>query len=229
MSTEENMGLKVIITGVTGMVGEGVLTAALKDESIKSILSVSRKSVGFTHPKLKELIVPDFLELKETQQDLQGFDACFYCVGISSNGLDEKTYTKITYDTSVHFAEVVGKLNPKLTFNYMSGAGANSSEKGRMMWTRVKGRTENKLKDMFPGRQYSFRPGLMKPFPNQTHLYGYNKYINILYPVFNLIMTGVSLQNLGDAMIYTAVNGYSKTILEAADINKAAKAYKGEK
>ncbi len=215
------MGLKVIITGVTGMVGEGVLIESLRNESVDSVLVVTRKPLGLDHPKLKELVVSDFLEL-EAKPELRGFDACFYCAGISSNGMSEELYTRITYETTLHFANVVSELNPKIIFNFISGASTDGSEKGKAMWARVKGKTENALRRMFPGRQYSFRPALMKPFPEQRHLYGYNKWIVRLYPVMSLVFPACTIQEIARAMIQTTRHGYKETVLEVQDIKAQA-------
>lgn len=139
------MKYKIILTGATGMVGEGVLLECLAHPQIEEVLSVSRKTSGMSHPKLTEYIVPDFLELAEHNPVFKGYDACFFCAGISSIGMKEEDYTKITYTTTIHFAKVVLSENPEMLFIYVSGTGTDSSEKGRLMWARVKGKTENDL------------------------------------------------------------------------------------
>jgi nucleoside-diphosphate-sugar epimerase len=130
--------MKIIITGTTGMVGEGVLFECLAHPQITEVLSVSRKPSGVTHPKLKEYIVPDFLALQENDEKLKGYDACFFCAGVSSVGMKESEYTRITYNTTLNFAKAVNP-NPQMSFVYVSGSGTDSSEKGKLMWARVKG------------------------------------------------------------------------------------------
>lgn len=184
------------------------------------VLVVSRKPLDMKSEKLEVLIVNDFMTLTGDERRLAGYDACFYCAGISSNGLSEETYTQITYTTTMHFARVLKTLNPNLVFNFVSGASTDSSEKGRTMWARVKGRTENELRELFPSKQYSFRPALMKPFPNQKHIYGYNRYLWILGPLLKPFYGSCTLQEIAQAMIQTVKSGYAKTILEVADIKK---------
>ncbi|SHG86699.1 NAD-dependent epimerase/dehydratase family protein [Flavobacterium defluvii] len=214
--------MKVIVTGATGMVGEGVLIECLENNQVESVLYVGRKPSGKSHPKLTEYLVSDFLSLKNNDTKLSGYDACFYCAGISSVGLDEGQYTYITYDTTIHFAEVVLNQNPNLVFNFISGSHTDSSENGKIMWARVKGKTENALQKMPFKAQYNFRPGLMKPDKTQVHLKGFNKYIKFLYPIMGLFYTGCETREIGRAMIATARFGFSKKILEAIDIKKAA-------
>jgi uncharacterized protein YbjT (DUF2867 family) len=213
--------MKVIVTGATGMVGEGVLIECLDNKQVEQVLYVGRKASGKSHPKLKEYLVSDFLSLKSDSQ-LSGYDACFYCAGISSVGMDEAQYTHITYDTTLHFAKVLLEQNPNLTFSFISGSHTDSSENGKVMWARVKGKTENALKALPFKAQYNFRPGLMKPDKTQTHLKGFNKYITLLYPVMGLFFTGCTVREIGRAMISVTQSGYSTNILEAVDIKKAA-------
>ncbi|KRB57471.1 NAD-dependent epimerase/dehydratase family protein [Flavobacterium sp. Root186] len=214
--------MKVIITGATGMVGEGVLIECLENNQIEAVLYVGRKPSRKSHPKLTEYLVSDFLSLKSDNIKLAGYDACFYCAGISSVGLDEAQYTYITYDTTIHFAEIVLNQNPNIVFNFISGSHTDSSETGKVMWARVKGKTENALQRMSFKAQYNFRPGLMKPDQTQIHLKGFNKYIKFLYPIMGLFYTGCETREIGRAMISTARFGFSKKILEAIDIKKAA-------
>lgn len=214
--------MKVIVTGATGMVGEGVLIECLENKKVESVLYVGRKPSGKLHPKLTEYLVPDFLLLKSDDSKLSGYDACFYCAGISSVGMDEAQYTHITYDTTLHFAKVLVNQNSNLTFNFISGGHTDSSENGKVMWARVKGKTENALQKLPFNGQYNFRPGLMKPDKTQVHLKGFNKYIKFLYPVMGLFFTGVTIREIGLAMISVTQFGFSKKILEAIDIKKAA-------
>jgi len=217
------MGKKVIITGVTGMVGEGVLLECLQNPKVDSVLAVGRKPLDLNHPKLRTFLTPDFLLVDASAGQLEGYDACFYCAGVSSNGISEEQYTRITFDTTVHFANVVLQLNPKLVFNFVSGYQTDSSEAGRVMWARVKGRTENALIKMFPGKSYNFRPALMKPMAGQKHFYGYNRWMHkILYPVLRFVFPSCGIKEIAWAMINTATTGYSKSVLEVNDIKKLA-------
>ncbi|WP_250318105.1 NAD-dependent epimerase/dehydratase family protein [Pedobacter sp. B4-66] len=219
------MEIKVIITGATGMVGEGVLLECLSNPQIKEVLSVSRKAyAGAKHPKLKECIVPDFFNLDSIQDQLIGYDACFYCAGISSNGLNESEYTHITYDTAMNFANKLAELNPQMVFGHISGSHTDSSEKGRIMWARVKGRTENALMKLPFKKVYNFRPAFMKPTEGQINVKGFYKAIASLYPLLRLLMPGrvSTLREVGQAMINSALKGYPKPILEVSDIKVLA-------
>lgn len=213
--------MKVIVTGATGMVGEGVLIECLNNTEVESVLYVGRKPSGKSHPKLTEYLVSDFLSLKSNNSRLAGYDACFYCAGISSVGMNETDYTHITYDTTIHFAKVVLSQNSYLTFNFIFGSHTDSSEKGKVMWARVKGKTENALQKLPFKQQYNFRPGLMKPDKAQIHLKGFNKYIKSLYPIMGLFYTGCKTTEIGRAMIAVTKFGFSKKILEAKDIKNA--------
>lgn len=201
------------------MVGEGVLLECLAHPQVRTVLSVSRKPIGVTHPKLKEYIVSDFLSLKENDETLKGYDACFFCAGVSSVGMKEAEYTGITYDTTLAFANAV---NPKaqMTFAYVSGAGTDSSEKGRIMWARVKGKTENDLIKLPFKQVFAFRPGAMKYTEGQKNVSKMNKFLSWLYPAFKTLFpnTANTLRQLGQAMIYAAQNGYEKKVVEVSDI-----------
>lgn len=216
--------MKVIITGTTGMVGEGVLLECLQHPDVEKILSVSRKPIERSDPKLKEYIIPDFLDLQDDDETVKGYDACFYCAGISSVGIDEDTYRRITYDTTLHFAEVLAKQNPNMTFVYVTGAGTDSSEQGRLMWARIKGKTENDLAKLPFKAVYNFRPAFMKSTPGQKNLPSFYKYVDWLYHVFKVVYPkGVcTLKEVGLAMIKSVTKGYSTTVLEVEDIKKLA-------
>lgn len=211
--------MKVIITGTTGMVGEGVLTECLAHSQITEVLSVSRKQTGITHPKLKEYIVPDFLSLKENDERLKDYDACFFCAGVSSVGMKEPEYTRITYDTTLTFAKAV---NPdcRMSFVYVSGSGTDSTEKSKLMWARVKGKTENDLMKLPFKQVFAFRPGFMKPVDGQKNIPKIYKFISWLYPVLKFVIPNVTstLQQVGQAMIYAVQNGYDKNVVEVKDI-----------
>jgi hypothetical protein len=217
------MGIKVIITGVTGMVGEGVLLECLQNPRVDSVLAVVRKPLDLDHPKLKQFLAPDFLKIDAGAAELKGYDACFYCAGVSSNGMTEENYTRITYDTTIHFAEVIRQLNPGLVFSFVSGYQTDSSEKGTVMWARVKGKTENALLKIFPQKEYNFRPALMKPMQGQKAFYGYNLWMHKrLYPVLRFVFPACSLQEIAWAMMNATTMGYEKQILEVGDIRKLA-------
>jgi len=217
------MGIKVIITGVTGMVGEGVLLECLQNHKVDSVLAVCRKSLDLTHPKLRVWIAPDFLAIDFRAEQLKGYDACFYCAGVSSNGVDEARYTKITYDTTLHFATLTLEANPQIVFNFVSGYQTDSTEKGKVMWARIKGKTENELIKMLPGKEYNFRPALMKPMPGQKQFYGYNKWMHkLLYPILSFVFPACSIQEIAQAMINATISGFEKPVLEVSDINRLA-------
>jgi uncharacterized protein YbjT (DUF2867 family) len=211
--------MKVIITGTTGMVGEGVLLECLAADQITKVLSVSRKSNGIVHPKLKEYIAADFLALKENDDALAGYDACFFCAGVTSIGMKEPEYKKVTYDTALAFAHALSP-KPAMTFAYISGAGTDSSEKGRLIWARVKGRTENDLMKLPFKQVFAFRPGGLQYTKGQKHISSLFKVLSRLYPAFNLLFpNGAStLKQLGQAMLYAAQYGYEKKIVEVRDI-----------
>ena len=215
------MGLKVILTGATGMVGEGVLLECLDNPQVTEVLSVSRRPAGRQHLKLKEYIIPDFLQLSNDDEKLQGYDACFFCAGVSSVGMKEDKYRLMTYDTTLHFARAVLQQNPQMTFIYVSGKSTDSSEQGRLMWARVKGKTENDLMKLGFKKVYNFRPGFMKATPGQLHLLSAYKYFAWMYPLLKTFFPGSAstLQQVGRAMINSVVKGYDKPILEVKDIN----------
>jgi hypothetical protein len=217
------MGINVIVTGVTGMVGEGVLLECLRNPQVDSVLAVSRKPLTLTHAKLKIFVAPDFLQIDAATAPLRGYQACFYCAGVSSNGVTEEDYTRITYDTTLHFATATLQANPAIVFNFVSGQMTDSSERGRVMWARVKGKTENALQRMFDQKEYNFRPGLMQPMPGQQHFQGYNRLTHkILYPLLSLVFPACSIQQIAQAMINATLLGYEKPILEVGDIKKLA-------
>jgi len=214
--------MKVIITGATGMVGEGVLLECLQNKNVSQVLVVGRKSCGMSHPKLKELLVADFMKIENHSEALKGYDACFFCAGISSVGMNEKEYTHITYDTTLHFAKTLAAINPHMIFNYVSGGHTDNSEKGKIMWARVKGKTENDLMRLPFKGQYNFRPGFMKPFKEQKNVKWFFKPIIWIFP-YILPSQSLTMSEVGRAMINTYIKGYPKQILEIEDIRELAK------
>jgi hypothetical protein len=217
--------IKAIITGSTGMVGEGVLLECLNHPEIESILVINRRPCGVIHPKLKEIIHIDFFDLLPIESQLSGYNACFFCAGVSSVGMKEPEYTRITYDLTMNFAQTLSKLNPDMTFCYVSGAGTDSSEKGRMMWARVKGKTENDLMKLQFKNVYAFRPAFMKAVKGQKNLPKFYKYIQFPYPVLHALFPKYfgTLSDVGLAMINCALAGAEKKVLEAKDIAELAK------
>lgn len=213
------MNLKVIITGSTGMVGEGVLLACLDHPNVERILVVNRRPLGRSHPKLQEIIHSDFFNLTPIESYLAGYDACFFCMGVSSVGLKKEVYRHVTYDLTMNFAEAVARQNPNAAFCYVTGAGTDSSEKGRIAWARVKGATENALLLLFQ-RAYMFRPGFMKPTRGQRNVNPYYKYIGWFYPIGRALFPGgfCTIEEVGLAMINAAEKGAPKRILEVKEI-----------
>lgn len=220
------MKIKVIITGATGMVGEGVLLHCLDNPEVEQVLIVNRKHYDRQHPKLKELLVPDFMDLSKVTDQLTGYDACFFCSGVTSVGKKEPEYTHLTYDTTLNFAKTVAELNPNQVFTYVSGSSTDSTEKGSVMWARVKGRTENALFQLPFKKAYAFRPGTMKPVDGQQSLKGTYRWFLWLYPVVNFLApkSTLTLHQVGQAMINAVTKGYDKSILEVEDIRELAKA-----
>ncbi len=209
--------MKLILTGATGMVGEGVLMECLQNNEVTEVLMVNRKPSPLKHSKLRETIASDFTKLDAVEEQLKGYDACFYCAGISSVGLDEEKYSHITYTTTMAFAEKLAALNPNMVFDFVTGAHTDSSEKGKIMWARIKGKTENDLMRLPFKGQYNFRPGFMKPFKEQQNVKTIYKPIIWLFPKI-LPKQSLTLQQVAQAMINTVTKGYEKQVLEIADI-----------
>ena len=219
--------MKVILFGATGMVGAGVLIECLEDPRVQSILVIGRQSVGITNPKLRELIRTDFFDYSDLRRDLAGHDACFFCLGVSVAGLSEPAYRRLTYELTVAAAEAVLAVNPGITFCYVSGEGTDSTERGRTMWARIKGRTENHLLRL-PFKGFMFRPGYIQPMKgvrSKTRLYQtlYDIF-GPLYPVLRRIAARhvTTTESVGRAMLEVAAGGYSRRVLENPDINLLA-------
>jgi uncharacterized protein YbjT (DUF2867 family) len=215
------MAIKIIITGATGFVGEGVLLECLSHPDITDILMVNRKPFNLRHQKLKELIVPDFLQTALYSETLKGYDACFYCAGISSSGMNEEEYSKITYDATIAFAKALGQVNNEMIFCFISGSHTDSSEQGKVMWARVKGRTENALMKLPFKKEYNFRPGGMIPTAGQQNAKTAYRFIVKLMAI--LMPKRVStLKEVGLAMINAALKGSTTQTLEIEDIKRLA-------
>lgn len=207
------------------MVGEGVLHECLLHDDVEQVLSVSRRPCGIQHPKLKEIIHTDFYNLSAIENQLTGYDACLFCLGVSSVGMKEDKFYQLTYVLTMHVAETLVKHNSNMTFCYISGASTDSTEKGKTMWARVKGKTENNLMKLPFRKVYAFRPGFMKPTKGLKNVLSLYKALGWLYPVLRLIFPkGVStLKELGLAMINAVTKGYSKNVVEVTDIIALAK------
>jgi nucleoside-diphosphate-sugar epimerase len=216
--------IKVIVTGATGMVGEGVMHECLLNPQIEQVLIVNRKPSGFTHSKLKEIIHADFFDLSPIAEQLAGYDACYFCLGVSSIGMKEPEYYKLTYTLTMNFAQTLVTQNANMEFCYISGAGTDSTEKGNSMWARVKGKTENDLTKLPFKAVYNFRPGGMLATKGLKNTLPYYKYFSWLYPFMRKFFpkTVSTLAELGQAMINSTLIGYDKHVLEVLDIVKLA-------
>jgi uncharacterized protein YbjT (DUF2867 family) len=218
--------MDVILFGATGMVGQGVLRECLLDPGVNRVVTVGRTKTGQSHPKLREIVPSDLYDLAPLANDLTGFDACFFCLGVASAGMSEEAYSRVTYDLTVGTATILSRLNPQMTFIYVSGLGADSTEKGRVMWARVRGKTENAILRLPFKRAYIFRPGIIQPMhgiKSRTKLYRAG-YI-ILAPLLPLmrrlsprLMT--TTERIGRAMLRAARDGAPKPILHTEDINR---------
>ncbi len=216
--------MKIIITGSTGMIGEGILLSCLDDPTITQILSVSRKPCEIKHPKLTEYLVSDFLEIDLNDPMLKGYDACFFCAGISSVGVDPETYKRITYDTTLHFASALQPKEP-MTFIYVSGGGTDSSEKGKMAWARVKGKTENDLMKLGFRQSFGFRIGIVQPTHPQKQVLPYYKYMNWMIPILKVIAPNMvnTMDQVARAMVKLAQTTYPNSVIHVKDIHQLAK------
>jgi uncharacterized protein YbjT (DUF2867 family) len=217
---KDAMKLKVIMTGATGMVGEGVLQECIANPKVEKILLINRKSSGYTDPKIEEIIHSNFDDIGPIVDSVKDYDACYFCLGISSIGMNEEAYTKITYNLTLDFAKTLSAVNPQMTFCYVSGASTDSTEKGKQMWARVKGRTENDLMKLPFKAVYNFRPAFMKPSKGAKNVKGIYKVINVLFPLLKIFSPSyfLSLEQVGKAMINVTIDGYAKQILEVKDI-----------
>ncbi|MEO8619728.1 MAG: NAD-dependent epimerase/dehydratase family protein [bacterium] len=216
--------MNVLILGATGMVGQGVLRECLLAGDVARVVTLGRTATGQQHAKLREIVHPTLTDLSTIEAELAGMDACFFCLGVSSAGMSEAAYTKVTYDLTLSVAQTLSRVNPAMTFVYVSGRGTDSTEHGRTMWARVKGKTENALLRLPFNAAYMFRPGAIIPLhgiTSKTKLYRF-AYL-ILTPLFPLIRkfapnAVTTTEQVGKAMLAVARNGFPKQILEAADI-----------
>lgn len=219
------MKIKAIITGTTGMVGEGVLYECLNHPEVESVLVINRRECGYQHPKLKEIIHKDFSDFSSIENELSGYNAAYLCMGVSSVGMKEEKFRFLTYDLTIALAKPLAKLNPDMTIAYISGAGTDSTEKGRIMWARVKGKTENDIINLPIKAGYAFRPAVITPTKGLKNTYTTYKVMKPLLPFFRFLFPKYvsSLKELGLAMINVTLNGYDKKVLEVKDIVKVAK------
>jgi uncharacterized protein YbjT (DUF2867 family) len=219
------MKLRAIVTGATGMVGEGVLQECLENPEVEVVLVLGRKSCGVSHPKLKEVLHNNFYDLSAIADKLSGYNACFFCLGVSSVGMKEADYYKVTYTLTMHVAETLVKRNTDMSFCYVSGAATDSTEKGRSMWARVKGKTENDLMKLPFKGVYNFRPGFMKAAKGARNTPGLYKAMQWMYPFLRAAFPkfACTLKEVAQAMIYVSSKRYEKHILEVTDIVAIAK------
>ena len=217
--------IQLILTGATGMVGEGVLHEALQSDTVERVLVINRKPCGIVHEKLKEIIHNNFFDLSPVAHELSGYNACFFCLGVSSVGMKEPEFYQKTYVLTMHVATLLSQRNPQMVFCYISGAHTDSTEKGKQMWARVKGKTENDLVKLPFKKAYNFRPGILQPTKGLKNTLKFYHWFGWLIPVIRLVAPGsiCTLKELGLAMITVATKGYEKQILEIKDIKVAAK------
>jgi uncharacterized protein YbjT (DUF2867 family) len=215
--------MKVLIYGATGMVGQAVLRECLLDAGVEQVATIGRTATGASNGKLREIVRGDLSNYTGIEEQLSGFDACFFCLGVSSSGLKEADYTRLTYDLTLAAGEMLSRLNPGMTFIYVSGSGTDSSETGRAMWARVKGRTENALLRL-PLAAYMFRPGFIQPMDGiESKTASYRIFYKVLSPLMPLLRRALPNQvlttrEIGQAMLAIVRHGYAKRILETRDI-----------
>lgn len=222
------LAMKVIVFGATGMIGQGVLRECLLDAGVERVLVVGRAPTGQKHDKLVEIVHADLFDLSPIERELAGWDACFFCLGVSSAGMNEADYTRVTYDLTLAVANTLARLNPAMTFVYVSGTGTDGSERGRSMWARVKGKTENALMRLPFKAAYMFRPGFVQPrngIVSKTRLYrvAYSL-VGWMYPLWKLLFPGfvTTTDQVGRAMLSVARRGAPAAVLENRDINATA-------
>lgn len=217
--------MRVVLFGASGMVGQGVLRECLERPEVEAILSIVRQPTGQTDPRLTEIVHQDFMDLAPLESRLAGYDACFYCLGISSAGVSERDYERVSYFYPITAARLLARLNPAMTFIYLSGAGADATERGRTMWARVKGRTENAILRLPFRRACIFRPGLIQPLNgirSRTPLY--RTLYTVLGPLLPTLRRSfpnhiTTTSQVGCAMVEVALHGAPATVLENRDIN----------
>ena len=216
--------MKVVLFGATGMIGQGVLRECLLDPEVELVLAIGRRAAGARHPKLREIVHEDFSDFSRIESELSGFDACLFCLGVSSAGMSEQAYRRVTYDFTMAAAETLARRNPGMTFLYISGAGTDGTERGRVMWARVKGATENALLRLPFKAAYMFRPAYIQPLHGIRSSTGWTRALYAvmgpLYPVWKKLFPGyvTTTEELARAMICVAKHGAAKRILESREI-----------
>ncbi len=224
--------MKAIIFGATGMVGQGVVQVCLEHPDVEKVLLIGRTSAGLSHAKVTEILQRDMYAYSNIASELAGYDACFFCLGISSLGMSEADYTHVTYDLTLAAAQALVKVNPQMTFCFVSGQSTDSTEKGPTMWARVKGKTENALQSLPFKAVYCFRPGFIQPMKGvKSKTFAYRAIYAVmspLYPMLKGMAPGFVTNNeaIGQAMIQVVKEGYSTPVLETRDINAAAEGRK---
>jgi uncharacterized protein YbjT (DUF2867 family) len=223
------MGWKVIVTGATGMVGKAVLLECLDSPEVDQVLAVGRRPLGMQHPKLSERLLADMSDPSSLADALAGVDACYFCLGVSSMGMSEAEYTRLTYDLTLGFAKALAAASPQAVFCYVSGAGTDSSEKGKRMWARVKGKTENALLRLPFKAAYNFRPGFIRPMRGvASRTKTYQVLITLFRPLFPLLALSKAFATdsvtLGRAMLYVTRKLPEGRFVESVDINRYGKA-----
>jgi uncharacterized protein YbjT (DUF2867 family) len=217
--------MKIILFGATGMVGQGVLRECLLDRDVTDVLVVGRSPTGQTHPKLREVLHQNFLDYADIEPQLAGYDACFFCLGVTSVGQTEERYRHLTYDITLAAARTLAKLNPGMVFIYVTGRGTDSTEQGSLMWARVKGKTENDLLKLPFKAAYMFRPAAIQPLHGiKSRTAWYQLIYDITSPLFTLLKRVApkyvtTTEQVGLAMIKVAKQGFRKPVLESEDIN----------
>ncbi|NUP05150.1 MAG: NAD(P)H-binding protein [Polyangiaceae bacterium] len=220
--------MKVLLFGATGMVGQGVLRECLLDPAVEQVLTVGRSEVGIQHAKLRQIVHADLMDLSPIASQLEGLDACFFCLGISAAGMTEEAYRRVTYDYAMSVATTLVERSPSMTFIFVSGIGTDNTGKSRMMWARVKGETENAIAKLPFSGTYMFRPGFIQPQHGiRSRTTAYRLFYAVLSPLYPLLRALLprhvtSTEGVGRAMLEVARNGAPKQILETADINLAA-------
>jgi uncharacterized protein YbjT (DUF2867 family) len=228
-SVERRSHVKVILLGATGMVGQGVLRECLLDPEVESVLAIGRTATAQEHEKLHEIVLNDLFDLSSIEGRLSGYDACFFCLGVSAAGMKEEAYRRVTYDLTISVARTLARLNPAMTFIYVSGAGTDSTERGRAMWARVKGKTENALLQMPFKAAYMFRPAYIQPLhgiQTKTKWYGaFYALMGPLYPILKLLFPKyvTTTECVGRAMLNVAKRGAPKSVLESQDISSVCR------
>jgi uncharacterized protein YbjT (DUF2867 family) len=221
--------MNILVFGATGMIGQGVLRECLRDSEVRRVVSISRQSTGLSHDKLREVVQQDVTDLGAVEAELRGMDACFFCLGVSSVGMAEASYTRLTYDLTTAIAQTLVRLNPGMVFVYVSGTRTDSTERGPVMWARVKGRTENALSALPFRAVYLFRPGFVQPVAGAQSKTGWVRAsYTVMAPVIPLLKRVfpdyvTTTEEIGRAMLAVARGGFGQRVLENRDITRASR------